>query len=225
MSDPAPTPMWLTVFDIDQAPRSPGLYAWYIRSPLGDLDWKPNVVDGVDSARRQFVAAMVQYASYFATPIIKLNGSTSKYYSSWDGEIQKTEDIAPDDGNRVMAAADNISERRIVTQLIGSAAPFFAAPAYVGVATDLGKRLGEHLRDFDKASKAIKTQPDLAEPLRVRGRSLGARLAGARVAREHLYVSVLAVDLSEDSPEKARSSAETAEWILQRVFQPAFGRR
>lgn len=212
----------LRPLDAGRAPGVPGIYAWYVATPFSVHDWKPQVAEGVDQAVDSFLGGIIRYAGYFGPESLDLK-ARGTYEADWKGSI-----TAPDmrsDVDRLRDAAEDVDHRRVLVTLLNKSIPDFASPAYIGVAVDLQTRLRQHLADYEKARAALKRSPDRAQELQRSGKNLGARLAGAGVPMEHLSIVVMPVDLPGVSDADAREAAETAEWILQRIFRPAFGRR
>lgn len=215
----------LTAFEVDRAPAQPGIYAWYVATPFSPHDWKPTIEGGVDRNTEFFLGALMRYASYFGPEVLTLQ-ARANYSARWSGELTGPDMRKDSDETvRLRETAEQIEQRHVAVSLLCAAVPHFAAPAYIGVTVDLRDRLAQHLNDYERAREALRRNPDRAGELHRKGKNLGARLAGASVPLEHLSVSVLPTDLPDTAPDTARRAAETTEWFLQRVFQPAFGRR
>lgn len=218
----APRTLRLGPFEVGRAPEGPGIYAWYLSVPFGEFDWQPLVQDGVDQAVESFLLGILRYSDYYGPESLELK-ARAVYDAEWRGSITAPGMRA--DIDRLQKSAEDVNHRRVLVTLLSAAIPDFASPAYIGVAVDLRARLKQHLADYEKAREALKKSPGRASELQWRGSSLGVRLAGAGVPMEHLSIALLPVDIP-DLPEKdAREAAEITEWVLQRIFQPTFGRR
>jgi|GEM_PF-4537637 len=227
------SPTEYTALEVDQAPKRPGIYAWYIRTDLSDFDSQDAVEGGIDLAEERFLTSLARLADCFSPESVRLTGRGA-YGSRWQGqlespslraEIDQTTESAPA-ANRLRFVAGDARRRSALIHLLQRSVPAFAAPVYVGVtARSLRARLNEHKNDYDDAMKLLGAEPGIARTLRDEGSSFGQRLAGAGVALDQLVVFVLPVEL-DDVPHKQREDAANAiESYLHRLFQPTFGRR
>ncbi|WP_091414984.1 hypothetical protein [Friedmanniella luteola] len=230
-----PAPTRLGALELDLAPDSPGIYAWYPHLALSPDDWKPRLVGGVDAARVDLLHAIEDYARIHESGAVDLKGSAN-YGLYWHGRMQRLSVAARSTETGESLAATHLAElaadpddRRILTDLLRMAPPYFASPVYIGVATNLRERLAEHRVSFERANKLLRNQPDRASELQFRGTDLGARLAGAGIPLERLDCWILAAPgmphAGDDQKSKQRSVAAAAEWVLQRIFQPILGRQ
>ncbi len=122
--------------------------------------------------------------------------------------------------------------RQLLIGLLRAATPTFASPLYIGVATNLRTRLSEHRTAYETARANLRLKPSAASHMQFEGESFGERLAGAGMQLEHLQCWMLQVDFvatffqSSRETMTARQIAESAEWVLQRIFfQPVLGRK
>lgn len=229
------TPIRLSALQLDRAPSSPGIYAWYANVALSESDWKPRMREGVDTAETFLINAINDYARAHQHGSIRLRGQGG-YHLTWKGEL-KQENVSDSQEqtsttnleSHLSEISRNPEDRKLLSALLKSAPPVFASPLYIGVATNLKQRLAEHRKAFETASAAIRQRPDRASALQHRGKDLGTRLAGAGIAFEHLECWVLpTADLGVSSSlgtPKQRVVAQAAEWVLQRIFQPVLGRQ
>ncbi len=237
-SQPAHAPERFTALNSDLAPAGPGIYAWYAHVPLGVNDWRPNLVDGSDAAASAFHRGLSKYASAHRPPPIELVGSGT-YDLRWEGTLHLgavTDARAGEASSLLGARMDFVMEdpdsRQRLLSLMRAAPPIFATPLYIGVATNLRARLGEHKRDYESAKAAIRSDPTRSAHMQFEGKSFGERLAGCGLTLDSVEVWVLQAQLHEPDRSAetraampARVVAQAAEWILQRVFQPALGRK
>jgi hypothetical protein len=229
-------PTRLGALHVDRAPTGPGIYAWYVQIALSETDWLPRLQGGIDVAGNDLTSALNDYVRVHQPGPIALRGLAS-YHMAWTGEIrqQSVSDAAePSSGTRLdlqlAATSEDPQGRRLLSALLRAAPPVFASPLYIGVAINLRQRLNEHKKSFEEASAVIRQRPDLAPLMQLRGKDLGARLAGAGIPLERLECWVLptqgAMSMPSDAAQaKQRSIAKTAEWVLQRIFQPILGRQ
>jgi hypothetical protein len=213
----APVSRALNWSEVELAPEGPGVYAWYSRLVIAKAD-----VEGVikrvkdaqskgEAAARQEVEAALDrfiYSPYRETPYqVSLRGQLKPKFS---GEVQH-EPIKSD--SLIGRLASNPERFRTVADVLKTAAPWFTAPLYIGMATNLRGRLRQHrnkiveLRDFQ-------SQASIDDHLE-------AGFANQVVARNFdptnlfVYVAELSVDTGEHND---------IENILNRINYPIFGR-
>lgn len=232
-------PQRLDALDVDLAPDVPGIYAWYAQLALSDNDWRPRFHGGVDLAARDLGRAIADYAHIHQPEPLDLRCDGS-YGLNWSGTIRRDSISDPSSNGEASRAEAQLGElssdpqgRRALTHLLRAATPIFASPLYIGVATSLRSRLAEHKADYENAKAALRNNPSASARLQFDGDSFGARLAGAGIQLERLECWVMpavAISVSDNSDQHGahqgrRSVAYTAEWVLQRIFQPVLGRR
>jgi len=160
----------LTWSEIDLAPETPGVYAWYSRlviskadidsifkrvteaKRIGDARARAEVEDALD----RFI-----FSPYRETPYqVALRGQLKpKYSGEVSHEPSKSESL-------VGRLAANPERFRAISEILKTAAPWFTAPLYIGMAINLRSRLKQHrnkiveLRDlqghgsFDEVTEA-----------------------------------------------------------------------
>lgn len=207
----------LTWSEIDLAPETPGVYAWYSRLVISkaDIDAVINRVreakqQGEIQARAEVEDALDQFifSPYRETPYqVALRGQLKPKFS---GEVihepSKSESL-------VGRLASNPERFRTVSEVLKTAAPWFTAPLYIGMAINLRSRLRQHrnkiveLRDLQGHGSI----DDIAE----------AGFANQVVARNfdptNLFVQIAEVNV--DTGEH-----NDLENILNRINYPIFGR-
>ena len=226
----------LTPFTVADAPTSPGIYAWYIDLPFGPMDWEADESSTLDGASlgSGLLDGLRRFAAYYSAVDVELRGK-SVYESQWSA-VLRVENFASVDASgdtmrpvpkSLVNSTESELERRLLVELLSAMNPVFAAPAYIGVATDLRVRLQQHLDAYQDAMTAISADPTSDHSNLVRaGKDLGTRLAGARVPLEDLSVWVLPTSPVESHClQQSKNAAESAEWVIQRIFRPALGRR
>lgn len=229
----------LSALDLDMAPDSPGIYAWYSQLPLSEGDWKPQMREERDLAVGYFTKAVSDYARVHQQMPINLKGEGS-YSLHWSGTIRRASIADPVSGieenplflSHIADLAAEPEVRQLLIGLLRAATPTFASPLYIGVATNLRTRLSEHRTAYETARANLRLKPSAASHMQFEGESFGERLAGAGMQLEHLQCWMLQVDFvatffqSSRETMTARQIAESAEWVLQRIFfQPVLGRK
>ena len=212
-----PTGRALTWSEIDLAPETPGVYAWYSRLVISKADID-DIIKRVQMARQESeVKARVEveealdrfiFSPYRETPYqVALRGQLKPKFS---GEVLHE----PSKSDSLIGRLASNPERfRTVCEVLKSAAPWFTAPLYIGMAINLRSRLKQHrnkiveLRDL----QGLTSIDDAAE----------AGFANQVVARNfdptNLFVHIAEVDV--DTGEH-----NDLENILNRINYPIFGR-
>lgn len=226
--------------DVDRAPESPGLYAWYVTFRAGPQDWKVSPGPNGDQAIEGFLNIIREYAGYYEPLPIELAGRGS-YGTKWEGLLEQDFPLRePQDGsdknraeassqlNKLLESLANEERRRVMTTILQRASPIFSSPLYIGVAENLRQRLGQHKNNYMKAYDWLREHPSDIDIVRARGKSFGARAAARGIAMEHLEAWI--IDLANEEDNKTtkkhlRSTAEAAEWLLHRLYSPILGRQ
>lgn len=233
------------MLEVEQAPESPGIYAWYATFQASAQDWETKPVGGQDASIEGFLGLLREYASYYEPLPITLRGS-APYGGRWDGVLEldhgvnRHESPSQDEGvdrrererrERDREALDNTissqTGRRLLAQFLGRATPVFSSPLYIGVAENLNERLQRHRTSYNKAMEWLRSNPNDADRLRGDARTFGQRAASRGIAMENLEAWVIDLKaLESDIPVKSlRESAQSAEWLLHRLFAPILGRQ
>lgn len=229
-------PKQLSPLDIDKAPEQPGIYAWYAELGLSDEDWKPDLAGGLDRAAMYLRNAISDYSRIHEAGPLDLTAKGT-YDLPFSGTLRRSSiaDTEPGVGQSTVAKRlgghdVDPAVRHLLITLLRSAVPVFASPLYIGVATNLRTRLGDHMTDYENAYAVFRQHPTLAEQRRFEGESFGERLAASGLQLDYLKCWVMPAKLdsaagADDASMTAREVAEAAEWILQRIFLPVLGRR
>jgi len=226
-------PLYLPSTEIYRAPAKPGLYAWYVepRFTVQDLEWPG---DDSDAAAVWLLNETVRFSSFFAQPKVRLSGK-APFETTWRAAISVEGFGSPAPspnheqtvGHVLQTALSESSERLVLTEALNNAIPYFSAPCYIGVATNLNSRLNEHMNSFDRATKTLEaaSQQELRD-VRESGPDFGSRAVAAGLSIEELSAWILPFELEPDlTIEQLRHSLEAAEWVLNRTYRPPFGRK
>lgn len=203
--------------EIELAPEAPGVYAWYARLAISKADIEGVIkrindakISGATQARDEVERALDKFifSPYRETPYqIALRGQLKPKFS---GEVvhepSKSESL-------IGRLVSNPERFRAVSDILKTAAPWFTAPLYIGMAINLRSRLKQHknkiveLRDL----QGYGSIEDLAE----------AGFANQVVARNFdptnlfVHIAEVQVDTGEHND---------IENILNRINYPIFGR-
>lgn len=227
---------------VDQAPESPGLYAWYVKFHADRPDWELTPTADGDASIDGFTKLLMKYAGYFEPLPVTLQGRGS-YGSKWSGSLEldfplrppepeadspNSPGLDPQVRERLKGAVESEPRRRVMSHILSVAVPVFSSPVYIGVAGNLRQRLNQHYEDFTDARDYLRTHPSAVNSMKHHGKNFGYRAAGRLIALERLEVRVM--ELGEQfqeycSVENIREAAESAEWLMHRMFGPTLGRR
>lgn len=229
-----------SMLDVDEAPETPGLYAWYVSFRASPHDWKMKPSPQGDQAIEGFLRLLRRYAGYYEPLPIALHGRGS-YGAAWEGDLELDTPLREPDETAsassaeedkrlttLMGSLDSEDRRRVMAAILEMAAPVFSSPLYIGVAENLRERLRSHRRDFTKAYDWLREHPEDAEVVRAKGKTFGARAAARQMAMGHLEAWV--IDLGDHADDAVtikhlRQTAESAEWLLHRLYTPILGRQ
>jgi len=232
--------------DIDDAPESPGLYAWYGILKVGPQDWEMKLANGDDLGHKACRSLLQKHTTRHASPPLSLEGRGT-FASMWRGDLRDmtaetlgallAEDISADGNatggesypsqlNEVLGSSRT---REILLKVLQVATPILAAPVYIGVAKSLRSRLKQHTDLLFKLSKYVSKNPEARRELVNAPKSTFA----SRAISMGFTVDTLTVwtlNLASVYPEKEdqdvlRAVAETAEWLLNRWYRPMLGKR
>ncbi|MFD6377627.1 GIY-YIG nuclease family protein [Streptomyces albidoflavus] len=232
------------MLEVEQAPESPGLYAWYVSFNSSAQDWKTRPEGGIDAATEGYLNLLRQYAGYFEPLPITLRGSAS-YGGAWSGLLELDHGLSgtsePSQSNDEAhasaqekdreALSETISSqdgRRVLSLLLEQATPMFSSPLYIGVAENIRQRLEQHRKKYSQGIEWISSHPSRVDELHSRASNFGLRAAARGIAMEHLEAWVIDLgDVADDGvpAKKLRETSRSAEWLLHRLFTPILGRQ
>ncbi|BDB59768.1 hypothetical protein [Rhodococcus sp. RDE2] len=235
----------ISMLEVDGAPTSPGLYAWYVKPPVGVFDVDAND----DASAALFLDTLHRYALLYEPPPIDLKGASS-YGTRWVGELKADYVLATlgislgDKGSAkieapnsndeasvapsLYAIAASASKRKLLASILQHIIPEFSTPLYIGISNDLKKRLIRHKQDFTRVSDYLRQRPEERDRAIKIARTFGHRAAAREVAMEDLEVWILELDKlreSDLSPADIREVTSSAEWFLHKMYSPILGRR
>jgi hypothetical protein len=203
--------------EIDLAPETSGIYAWYSRLVVSKADidaiikrineakllGEAKARDEVEDALDRFIFSPYREAPYQ----VSLRGQLKPKFS---GEVAHEPTRSE---SLVGRLSENPERFRVISDILKTAAPWFTAPLYIGMAGDLRTRLRQHrnkiieLRDLQGQGSI----DDVAE----------AGFANQVVARNfdptNLFVYIAEVNVD-------KGEYNDLENILNRINYPIFGR-
>ncbi len=238
-----------TCSTVEQAPAAPGIYAWYSLLGAGPKDWDYEVVDGSDAGIGRLRSLLEKHTARHEAQTLRME-ATGAFAQRWVGEVRETSNRAlqrvlsgedVDEGSdasygkiapKMRATLDNPQMRKALVRILQVSTPLISAPLYIGVATELRQRLQQHADEIVKVSHLVAGNAEKRNAVLEKGRSAGRfalRAVGAGFTPESLVVWTLNLEsMLEDQglkTDKVRDVAEAAEWLLNRWYRPALGKR
>lgn len=140
---------------LGEAPEVAGVYAWYVRLQLGEADLTAFEL-AVEAAKREgkdpspLINQML--GKHFFHPFqetaytVRLSGALKPSYAGALAHEPTTSE------NLVARLAQSPERMRPIARVLNAAAPYFTAPLYIGMASNLRKRLGQHKERIIKLS-------------------------------------------------------------------------
>lgn len=212
-----PTIRALNWSEIDLAPETPGVYAWYSRLVISKADIEAAIKRIAEAKKNGDLHARAEvedvldrfvFSPYRETPYqVSLRGQLKPKFS---GEVAHE----PSKSESLMGRlASNPERLRTISEVLKTAAPWFTAPLYIGMAINLRNRLKQHrnkiveLRDLQGHGSVDDT--------------IEAGFANQIVARNFdptnlfVHIAEVTVDTGEHND---------LENILNRINYPIFGR-
>ena len=228
--------LWFKTTELERIPAVPGLYAWYAVPVIGQPDWQTDFDDeGRDQGGQNFSSLLAKHTRRLRTPEMSIDAK-GHLWSSWTGSLTETgtqrlaellDRLAPLEEPQTAKdlhwTMQNSSARQLLATVLLDASPQLSAPVYIGVATNLRRRLSQHIDTLAKARDTINSGARLGDPLRG---TFGGRAAEAGLGVDDLRIAVLPVlAFAELSTPDLRRIAAAAEFVLNRWHHPLFGER
>lgn len=205
--------------ELTTSPEEPGIYAWYYRPSLSSFDVdrlleQLNVAQDVVTGRRlvrEFLSKRL--LSYFEEPpyTVRVSGALKANY---EGEIAHSSTISDSLIERLHAEPQRIRELATVLPRL---APNFTAPLYVGMASNLRRRLTGHKRYIETLLEGARL-PEGQDSERSRDHSFAEEVYNRGMRPAGLQVMTLAL------PEEQAAIAVDVENLLNRLNYPVLGR-
>lgn len=232
--------------ELDQAPDSPGLYAWYGVLRSGRGTWGVNIRQGRDEGEAHSRRALSLHTEHFASAPLTVTAE-SAFSASWSGELlddtyaslQATlesnkerirEESDPERAPKLQNTLQTPAMRKTLFDVLERSAPILSAPLYIGVAHSLRDRLGVHANELQLHLRHSASNSNYFNNLddpKARG-TFAFRAARQKFSPDSLEVWVL--DLAAVAEKgmdvlQLREVAEASEWLLNRWYRPQLGRR
>jgi hypothetical protein len=224
--------------DVDDAPRLPGLYAWYARFSVAEADWSAEFAGGDEAARRNLLKALREHAWKFGRQIMPVRAE-SNFSSVWNGTLCEDPDAKWHAGTadnptacfdeRLQPSVDSDLSRQALVALLDAGLPLFCSPLYLGKAAEqtLQKRLRQHAARYLRLWKRYLDDRDLPERMNT-PKDFAERAIKLGFSPDDLFCFTLSADIEmlDGMEQKTLSDLiDAAEWLLNRWTTPILGRQ
>jgi hypothetical protein len=220
--------------NVGEAPEEPGLYVWYSKLKLGRADWDDTGPSTHGNGKRFFLKALKEHVGKHHS--LPLNVEAKTIFSmTWSGQLDPEEprwlaELDKTDSEAVVDdAASSNTNRGVLYDLLGTAAPLFTAPLYIGIAVDqtLRSRLSNHQSLY--MSEWRQMESDSSYPDRIDAPGNFAERAikcGFTPSDLHYKTITFTKEISQQLILKDRIRIlKAAEHILNRTSKPVLGRK
>lgn len=208
--------------DLQQAPASPGVYAWYYEPEITDFDLDAALIairERTAAGDRVGAEAVVNtllsdhVMSYFRQdPFdVVLSGPLKPRHV---GSAEHDQRLSPALVQRLLEDPDRL---RPLRDILGGTAPYFASPLYVGMSDNLRSRLARHRTLIEK----FRREGFRRAPADATGQSEEAgfarRVVGRRIPPDRLFVMTCETDQVVDLHLDLEN-------LFNRMYYPILGR-
>lgn len=201
--------------EIETAPERAGVYAWYARLKISKADISDTINRVTASKDEQSARLIIEDAldrfvfnPYRESPYkVLLRGQLKpKFVGNVEHEPSRSDSL-------VARLIKNPARLRIISELLGEAAPAFTSPLYIGMAANLRARLKTHKYKITEFREQHSSVDDDGTPEAGFARQVVSR--GFDPTNLFVHVAEMDVDTGEHND---------IENILNRINYPIFGR-
>lgn len=203
----------------DNIPTDSGIYAWYYVPQLSDIDIQ-NMYSELDinkesvKIRKSIIYQFLNkklFSFYSEDPYtIKVSGSLKPTYH---GSVYHDESVSESLVSKIESGDVSISQLKV---LLSNVAEPFLSPVYIGMATNLRKRINQHKQKIIKIRDGL-PQEDGKEEYELRDNNFASRVCERKYITSFMFV----VCMSVDSEDKVQNPFEN---VLNRINYPILGR-
>jgi hypothetical protein len=244
--DPLASFRRLAFNELERAPESPGLYAWYGVLRSGSGTWGVEIEQGADQGVSRSRRALHLHTEHFASAPLGVSVESS-FSARWSGHLQddtfasvratleNAEELSLEESDRARApklqtSLNTPTMRKSLFAVLERSAPVLASPLYIGVAENLHTRLKTHGHNLLAHTRRATNNANYFNNVNdSKTRSTFAFRAAQRgFSPENLevwFLEVAAVADDAQEPRDHREIAEACEWLLNRWHRPQLGRR
>ncbi|MEZ9062180.1 hypothetical protein [Vibrio sp. 10N.247.311.49] len=222
-----------TMNEFHKLPENPGIYCWYSKTNIAEIDWK-------ETSDKDFYEIISSFLKRYRPNSLQANVKSS-FGLSWESDlternigswVEAVEDKLVNDnasepsGFNSMISKDN--NRELLSRVLNLSGPIFSSPLYIGKANNLSVRLNEHKNKLNDLYEEGSKEKDRFFN---NGSDFSERAFGAGFTRTELYVYALdLVKFSEQlkitnyNVDDLYNLSLTLEYILNRKYRPFLGR-
>ncbi|NOI81311.1 GIY-YIG nuclease family protein [Vibrio tubiashii] len=203
----------------DDIPSASGIYAWYYVPQLSDVDiqnmyselaMNKHSIQARKSIIYQFLNRRL-FSFYGEDPYsIKISGPLKPTYR---GSIFHDESVSDSLVTKIESGEVSISQLKA---LLSNVTEPFLSPIYIGMATNLNKRINQHKHKIIKIRDGV-PQDDGKEEFELRDNNFASRVCERKYITSFMFV----VCMSVDSEDKIQNPFEN---VLNRINYPILGR-
>jgi hypothetical protein len=223
--------------DVAEAPKGPGVYAWYAKAPIGPRDWQPCISDGRDQGVDNFMRLLASHTLRFANVNLRVTADSS-FDTSWEGTLK---DTAMDMLAQMLGGMTTTDEeestfryvvhdaelRKVFASVLTNTTPAVAAPIYIGKSKHLSQRLQDHTSRISLLLKRCRLDRDYLDRLPEHD-EFADRAVKTGFNDETLEVYTWDLEQYRDlgfSDEQLHAIAVSLEFLLNRWHRPLLGRK
>lgn len=208
--------LWHEMYNV---PAATGIYAWYMSPRVPKADLKS--AHTADIAIRQIAEKL-----RFPETQISLDGHLSLALSGQlaHEHIGSLKDF-PSTLSQVIESGVG---RDFLGSILHQVTPMFCSPLYIGVSSNLSRRIQQHRQFIESFSAQREYVPGPiidGEAAAERDYSFGKEVARRRIDPNTLSVCVITIECTASDEAAARQAVEGVETLLNRMFFPILGRR
>ena len=205
--------------EIKRAPQKPGIYAWYFRPQLADHDIKELInkinEDPVNASDQIKIFLSDRLFKYFKQKPyeVQISGQLKPKYS---GTIEHEQGISKELITRIIETPERLFDIR---NLLEKSAPMFASPLYVGMSSNIYRRVNQHVSCIKKY-KELAINPlrrFVEEEISYEEKSFAQRIVEREIPSTLLFLVFQITDGKLDIEVDVEN-------IINRIYYPTFGR-
>ena len=208
----------LSWLEIENTPEVPGLYAWYLKLRFGKAD---------RNSPGDWKSQMYQYIEQHKRPGMNIDAKAPlglQFQGIIEHNILTSDDID-------QQLSSDFKEIELISNILGEAAPHFASPLYIGIAS---KSLNQRLMSHKRLINRLRDQKELSNTdfageanaaQREADKTFASRVVARNIDVNHLIVYIVEVDTKSYSSTQINEALRSAEYLINRIYHPVLGRR
>jgi hypothetical protein len=223
--------------DVAEAPKGPGVYAWYAKAPIGPRDWQQCIFEGRDQGVDNFMRVLAAHTRRFANINLRVSAESS-FDTAWEGTLKDTAMDAladvlggmtttDEDESTFRSVVHDAELRQVFASVLANTAPAVASPIYIGKAKLLADRLQDHTSRISLLLKRCRLNRAYLDRLPEKD-EFADRAVKMGFNDESLEVytwDFTQYEATGFSKEKLNALAVSLEFLLNRWHRPLLGRK